>query len=117
MALGFKDHDPFRGSGLTAAGTVPDFHRVPFLSFGKWTQIFGHSALIVKSAFFSDYLKYTDKNDPSDVQYSVYNVINSRQYLADASFRKYAARWLSFDAGSSMQVIHARLQSYGREIN
>lgn len=85
--------------------------------FGKWTRIFGNSALIVKSAVFSDYLKYTDKNNPSDVLYTVYNVINSRQYLADASFRKYAARWLSFDAGLSTQIIHARLQSFGREID
>jgi len=72
--------------------------------FAKWTRTFLHSSLMVKSAYFTDYLHYQNGIDSK---------IFSRQFLSDISYRNYFSDHFSGEIGIVSRLIHADVAAYG----
>jgi iron complex outermembrane receptor protein len=58
-----------------------------FRSFISYRKTAEKSVLVIKSAWFSDYLHYTDKLDHSDSSYSVNSRIAARRFMNEADYR------------------------------
>lgn len=88
-----------------------------FKAFLKYSKAFSHSSVVVKSAYFFDYLRYTDKENPTDETASVFSEFLTRQYYTDIDYRRlWGTRW-STDAGFVSDFIHTDVKNYGKEVS
>lgn len=78
----------------------------------KWNKRSARTNLILKSAYFMDYLRYTDKLDPSDENYIVDSKIKSHSILNDVNFRWYLNNSVSFDIGGTYSYLTAQTENY-----
>lgn len=84
--------------------------------YAGYTRKFNRAVLRVKTAYFDEYLRYTDRQDPSDNEYTLDSRIRSRQWLSSAEYRHYLNDHLIADAGLTGSMSSAHVKSYGREI-
>lgn len=71
----------------------------------------------IRSAYFSDYLKYTDKLNASDTNYLVNSKIQTSRYINDADFRFYITKNTIIGAGLSWNRINGKSNNYGGNIS
>jgi vitamin B12 transporter len=87
-----------------------------FKIFARWTRIFAHSSLTIKSAYFTDYLHYLDKISPSDETYTVDSRIFARQLFSDISYRNCFSNLFSGEMGIVSKLINADVAAYSHGI-
>ncbi len=102
-----KDLPLIMGAYLTSFASQKDSS---LKIFSKWAHSFYHSSLTVKSAYFTDYLHYTDQG------YNINSQIFSRQFLSDISYRNYFSEHFSSEAGIVSRLITADVTAYGSRI-
>lgn len=84
-----------------------------YLSYRKTTE---KSALTVKSAWFSDYLQYTDKTSGSDSVYSLNSKIASSRFMNEADYRYYLTSSLVFGGGLSYSLSTGNSENFHGKI-
>ncbi len=68
-----------------------------FRSYIRWQKVYKQSMLSVSSAFFSEYLHYTDKINSTDTFYDIDSEIKSNTVFGDISYRYYFNNKLTID--------------------
>jgi len=68
-----------------------------FRTYLRWKKVFAKSLLTVSSAFFTEYLQYTDKTNSYDTAYSINSKINANNFAGDISYRYYLSNKLIID--------------------
>jgi vitamin B12 transporter len=86
-------------------------------AFLKFMHSWQNSSLIIKSAYFNDHLRYTDKDAASDPDYLVYSVFHVNQIFNDVSFRKNMGSHLILDAALISDKIYAEVPVYKKHID
>ncbi len=78
----------------------------------QWNKRTARTSLILKSAYLMDFLRYTDKLDAEDENYSVDSKIKSNRVLNDLNLRIYLNRFFSFDAGGTFSYLAVHTSNY-----
>ena len=81
----------------------------------RFRKLFPNSSFTAKAGYFFNYLRYTDKLNPADIQYYVNSRIKSRSFYADAVYRYYISQSLIFDGGIQFTKLSAKVAAYGKE--
>lgn len=79
--------------------------------FVGWSKRFTSSLFQIKSAWFNDYLRYSDKLKPTDSLYFINSKIQTSAYFTDASYKYYLDKLL-FEAGVSYLNVSADVDAY-----
>jgi vitamin B12 transporter len=93
-----KEMPPLMGSYHPNNAVQKDSLFRTYISYRKTTE---KSALVIKSAYFSDYLHYTDKLSDSDSVYSLNSEIASQRLMNQADYRYYLSPFLIMGGGAS----------------
>lgn len=88
-----------------------------FRSFVNFRRITERSALMIRSAYFSDFLRYTDKYDASDPVYAVDSKIATGRFMNEADFRYYFSQTLIVGGGAAYNHISGNSGNYGGKIS
>jgi vitamin B12 transporter len=87
-----------------------------FKSYVRWSKLFRQSSLEIKTAYLSDYLRYTDKNKKSDLYYSIDSRMNSGMILGDINYRYYINHYFTLDIGGINSFYYVKTNNYtGKE--
>jgi vitamin B12 transporter len=84
-----------------------------FFSYRKTSE---RSALVIKSAYFSDYLGYTDKFAHTDSAYYIDSRIASGRFMNEADFRYYLSQKVIFGGGISYNHMVGNSSNFGGKI-
>ena len=87
-----------------------------FRSYISYKRATEKSVLIVKSAWFSDLLAYTDKFKRSDSGYSVNSRISTGRFMNEAEFRYYLTADLTLGTGITYNHLLGSSNNYGEKI-
>ncbi|NPA43917.1 MAG: TonB-dependent receptor [Chlorobi bacterium] len=68
-----------------------------FRTYLRWKKLGRNYLLTVSSAYFSEYLHYTDKTNSYDTEYYINSEISANNYFADISYRYYFNNKFIFD--------------------
>ncbi|MCF6366266.1 MAG: TonB-dependent receptor [Bacteroidales bacterium] len=60
-----------------------------FRTYFRWKKLFKNSLLTVSSAYFSEYLHYTDKTNSYDTEYYINSEISAKNFANDISYIYY----------------------------
>jgi vitamin B12 transporter len=88
-----------------------------FRSFVSYRKITDKSALMIRSAYFSDFLRYTDKNNASDPLYALDSRIATGRFMNEADFRYYFSQFLIIGGGAAYNHITGSSGNYGGKIS
>ena len=83
--------------------------------FVGWKHLFNNFRVEAKSAYLSDYLKYTDK-ETAEGSYKIYSIIKSQRLINEMNVRWYVSDKLSFDANLKYNYLEADASAYGSTI-
>ncbi len=78
----------------------------------QWNKRTARISLSLKSAYLMDYLRYSDKLDAEDENYSVDSKIKSHRVMNDFNLRIYLNRFFTFDAGGTISYLDVRTNNY-----
>jgi len=81
--------------------------------FVRYKQTFKHSALEVKSAFFTQQLNYWKKLSANARRHSIDSKIKGDQYLADINYHHQIFKSLSADVGMGYSQLVGHVTAYG----
>jgi vitamin B12 transporter len=81
----------------------------------KWSKTGLKSLFSLRSAFFSDYMLYTDKLGTDANEYSVFSEISGKRWMGDANYRRYIGTSFSLDAGVGISSLSADVDAYKGE--
>jgi len=84
-----------------------------YISFRKTTE---KSSLVVKSAWFSDFLNYTDKVNPEDSAYSINSKISAGRFMNEADYRYYLSPMVILGGGMAYYLSKGHSANYGGDI-
>jgi vitamin B12 transporter len=84
--------------------------------FLKFSHTSPKSSLILKSAWFSDHLRYTDRLSADDPRYLVYSVFHVKQLLSDIDYRYSFGGKLVVDAALITSKVFAEVENYGKSV-
>jgi vitamin B12 transporter len=84
-----------------------------YISYRKTTE---RSALVVKSAYFSDFIQYSDKLFSTDSSYSLNSKIASNRLMNEADYRYYISSSLILGGGISYNLSTGNSGNYGGKI-
>ncbi len=87
-----------------------------FRAYASYRKITQKSALLVKSAYFSDYLGYTDKNLATDTLYTIDSRIATSRLMNEADYRYYLSPKLIIGGGALYNRISGNSGNYGGKI-
>ncbi|MBN1789902.1 MAG: TonB-dependent receptor plug domain-containing protein [Bacteroidales bacterium] len=87
-----------------------------FRSYMSYRKITAKSALLVRSAYFSDYLGYTDKNLTTDTSYSIDSRIATTRWMNEADYRYYLSSKLIVGGGAMYNRLSGNSGNYGGRI-
>lgn len=87
-----------------------------FRSFISYSRITQKSALNIKSAYFSDYLRFVDKNQNSDTVNTIDSRIATRRWIHEFSYRHYFSTRLILSGGATYGTISGNSGNYGGEV-
>jgi hypothetical protein len=76
-----------------------------FRSFISYRKITDKSALSIRSAYFSDFLRYTDKNNAADPVYTLDSRIATGRFMNEADYRYYFSQSLIVGGGAAFNHI------------
>jgi vitamin B12 transporter len=88
-----------------------------FRSFISYRKTSRRSTLVLKSAWFYDFLRYTDRFSSSDTGYSVYSKISTNRFMNEANYRYYLSDHFILGGGSSYNLISGNSNNYNGKIN
>jgi outer membrane cobalamin receptor len=106
----YKDIPSQMGSYRVSNASQKDSIFRTYLSYRK---TFTRSMLLIKAAYFADYLRYTDKIERSDPEYSVFSNIATRRFMTEAEFRHYLASSWVFGAGAAYNFLAGNSGNFG----
>jgi outer membrane cobalamin receptor len=87
-----------------------------FRSFISYKKSGKHYSLGIKSAWFSDFLQYTDKNNIADSVYSLNSRIANNRFMNEADFRLFMTSRLIAGGGFSFNRLVGNSNNYGGKI-
>lgn len=82
----------------------------------KASKLFKKSVLNLKSGYINDFMRYTDKENFNDDNYSIDARIKTKRYLSDINYRHYYSNLISFDFGVSYNRLIGEVDNYGKII-
>jgi vitamin B12 transporter len=85
-----------------------------FLTYRKQ---FGKSGLMVRTAWFTDDLHYTDKISSVDEAYSIDSKIGARQLRNEAEYRYYLSDRITLGAGADYNSLNGISSNYGNRVH
>lgn len=84
-----------------------------FRTFVNYRKIGHKSALALKTALFSDFLGYRDKNEATDKVYTIDSRIATRRWMNELDYRYYISRAVILGGGASYYQITGNSGNYG----
>lgn len=108
-----KDVPALMGSYKESHAIQKDSTFRSYISFRKTTE---RSALIIRSAWFSDFLHYTDKFNSSDTALAVDSRIATGRFMNEADYRYYLSKKLILGGGVTYNLLTGNSNNYGGEI-
>jgi len=87
-----------------------------FRSFISYHMITQKTALNIKSAYFSDFIHFTDKNQASDTVSTIDSRIATRRWMHEASYRYYLSARLTLTGGAAYSRISGVSGNYGGKV-
>jgi outer membrane cobalamin receptor len=87
-----------------------------FRSYISFRKISEHASLVIRSAYFSDHLQYTDKGSILDTMFSINSRITSSRLMNMAEYRRYVSSLLTLGGGLFFNRIEGRSGNYGGDI-
>jgi outer membrane cobalamin receptor len=109
-----KELPPLMGSYHENNAVQRDSLFRSYLSYRKTTE---KSALVVRSAYFSDFLHYTDRFSSTDPGYSLDSRIASNRLMNEADYRYYVSDKLIFGGGMAFNLSTGSSENYGGKIH
>jgi len=98
-------------------GSYKESHAVQkdstFRSYISYRKTNEKSALIIRSAWFSDYLHYTDKFNSSDTGLAVDSRISTGRFMNEADYRYYLSKMIIFGGGATYNLLTGNSNNYG----
>ena len=80
-------------------------------------KTFEKSGLVLKAAYFTDDLRYTDKINTEDDDFSIDSKIGTRQLLNELEYRYYMSEKVIIGAGTSYNSLTGISNNYGNHIH
>ncbi len=105
-----KEMPPLMGSYHGNNAVQRDSLFRSYISYRKTTE---KSALVIRSAYFSDFLHYTDKLTRTDPMYSLDSRIASNRLMNEADYRYYLTQNVIFGGGVSYNLSTGSSENYG----
>jgi vitamin B12 transporter len=87
-----------------------------FRSYLHYQKINDKSVLNIKTAYFSDLISYTDKNNINDTNYSVNSRIDAGQWMNETDYRYFLSSKIIIGGGASYNLISGISNNYGSQI-
>lgn len=87
-----------------------------FRSFVSYRKVTRKSALVLKSAYFADFLRYTDKADAADTAFAIDSRIATGRFMNEADYRYYISKVLIVGGGASYNHVTGNSGNYGGKI-
>jgi outer membrane cobalamin receptor len=84
-----------------------------FRTFVNYRKISRKSALVLKTALFSDFLAYRDKNEATDTVFTIDSRIATRRWMNELDYRYYISRAVILGGGASYYQITGHSGNYG----
>ena len=106
--------------GLMGIGDPISFQKQrdsSFKAFLAWKRLIGKVRLEAKSAYLSDYLRYTDRGSATNTGYKVYSEIESKRWLNDINLRWYLCDQLSIDINGRYNWLKGITSNYKSNIH
>ncbi|PKQ61816.1 hypothetical protein BZG02_14410 [Labilibaculum filiforme] len=106
-------------AGLMGIGDPVSFQKQrdsSFKAYVGWKKLIGKFRLEVKSAYLSDYLKYTDRGSATNTGYKIFSEIESKRWLNDANLRYYLTDKLSVDVNGKYNWLKGITNNYQGDI-
>jgi outer membrane cobalamin receptor len=108
-----KEIPPLMGSYKESNARQRDSTFRSYISYKRATE---KSLLIIRSAWFSDLIAYTDKFSRSDPGYSVYSRISTGRFMNEASYRYYLNSSFTLGTGVTYNYLSGNSNNYGERI-
>ncbi len=108
-----KEMPPLMGYYQPANAVQRDSLFRSFISYRKITE---KSMFVVKSAWFSDFLNFTDKTSAEDSAYSLNSKIMSCRWMNEADYRYYLSPSVILGGGLSYYLSKGNSANYGGDI-
>ncbi|MCZ4696378.1 TonB-dependent receptor plug domain-containing protein [Ancylomarina euxinus] len=106
-------------AGLMGIGKPVSFQKQrdsSFKAFVGWKKLMGKFRLEAKSAYLSDYLKYTDRGSANNTGYKVFSEIESKRWLNDMNLRWYLSDQWSVDVNGKYNWLKGITNNYIKNI-
>ncbi|WP_372639802.1 TonB-dependent receptor plug domain-containing protein [Ancylomarina sp.] len=106
--------------GLMGIGKPVSFQKQrdsSFKAFVGWKRLIGKFRLEAKSAYLSDYLKYTDRGSANNIGYKIYSEIESKRWLNDMNLRWYLSDQWSVDVNGRYNWLKGITNNYKSNIH
>ncbi len=84
--------------------------------FVRWTKSSDWNKLTLKSAYFFDYIHFTDKNSEAATDYKINSEISSKCWLNELNYRYLSNKYLTFDIGTAFSYLSADVKYYTKPI-
>lgn len=108
-----KETPPLMGSSKESNAMQTDRN---FRSYLNYRKTFEHSFLLVKTAYFTELMHYTDKLLASDEDYSVDSKIDINRMMSGIEYRRYISPVFTAGLGGSYIYNHAVSNNYTNKI-
>jgi len=107
-------------AGLMGIGAPISFQKQrdsSFKAYVGWKKLIGKFRLEAKSAYLSDYLKYTDKGSATNSGYKIFSEIESKRWLNDVNLRYYFSDKWSVDVNGKYNWLKGITNNYQGNIH
>ncbi|MBI9060096.1 MAG: TonB-dependent receptor [Labilibaculum sp.] len=106
--------------GLMGIGAPISFQKQrdsSFKAYVGWKKLIGKFRMEAKSAYLSDYLKYTDRGSATNTGYKIFSEIESKRWLNDVNFRYYFSDNWSVDVNGKYNWLKGITNNYQGNIH
>ncbi|MBN2598473.1 MAG: TonB-dependent receptor [Marinifilaceae bacterium] len=106
--------------GLMGIGAPTSYQKQrdsSFKAYVGWKKLIGKFRIEAKSAYLSDYLKYTDRGSATSTGYKIFSEIESRRWLNDVNLRYYFSDKWSVDINGKYNWLKGITNNYDGNIH
>jgi vitamin B12 transporter len=82
-----------------------------------YRKVYEKSNLVFKTAYFTDYLRYTDKISPDDNIFSIDSRIGARRLLNEFEYRYFWSRRIIIGAGAAYNYLTGKSNNFGNPVH